>query len=46
MDEFLKIDQEPFESGLFLKMGQILSIPFVLGGMGLIVKSLNKTVSR
>jgi phosphatidylglycerol:prolipoprotein diacylglycerol transferase len=43
MDEFLKIDQEPFERALFLNMGQILSIPFVLTGLALLLKPRFKT---
>lgn len=31
--EFVKEDQVAFESGMSLNMGQILSIPFVLGGL-------------
>ncbi|MGV8092292.1 MAG: prolipoprotein diacylglyceryl transferase [Mangrovibacterium sp.] len=31
--EFFKINQESFENDLFLKMGQLLSIPFVLAGI-------------
>ncbi|WP_433903370.1 prolipoprotein diacylglyceryl transferase [Sphingobacterium puteale] len=37
MDEFLKINQEDFESSLFINMGQLLSIPFVLIGLALFV---------
>jgi phosphatidylglycerol---prolipoprotein diacylglyceryl transferase len=35
--EFIKEDQEAFEAGMALNMGQWLSIPFVLLGIGLIV---------
>jgi len=38
--EFIKEDQEAFESGMALNMGQWLSIPFVLGGVALVVWSL------
>ena len=31
--EFVKIDQEAFEEGMLLNMGQILSIPFILIGL-------------
>jgi prolipoprotein diacylglyceryltransferase len=31
--EFVKNDQVDFEAGMALNMGQILSIPFVLGGL-------------
>lgn len=37
--EFIKYDQEAFEKGMFLNMGQILSIPFVLGGIYLIIRA-------
>lgn len=38
--EFIKEDQEAFESGMALNMGQILSIPFVLAGIWLIYHAL------
>lgn len=31
--EFIKEDQSAFEAGLLLNMGQMLSIPFILGGL-------------
>jgi prolipoprotein diacylglyceryl transferase len=37
--EFIKLDQEAFESGMILNMGQILSIPFIIWGIWLIYKS-------
>jgi phosphatidylglycerol---prolipoprotein diacylglyceryl transferase len=37
VDEFLKINQEAFEDGLLLNMGQILSIPFVLCGIIILI---------
>jgi len=37
--EFIKLDQEAFESGMLLNMGQILSIPFIIWGIWLIVRS-------
>ncbi len=37
--EFIKEDQVAFEAGMFLNMGQWLSIPFVLGGIALLVFS-------
>jgi len=40
--EFIKEVQEPFEKGMSLNMGQWLSIPFVLTGIFLIVRSLKK----
>lgn len=35
--EFIKLDQEAFESNMFLNMGQWLSIPFIIWGMYLII---------
>lgn len=37
--EFIKLDQEAFESGMLLNMGQILSIPFIIWGIWLISRS-------
>lgn len=39
LDEFLKINQEAFENELLINMGQILSIPFVITGIILILRS-------
>ena len=38
--EFIKENQEAFESGMSLNMGQILSIPFALAGVWLIYHAL------
>ena len=38
--EYIKEDQEAFEAGMALNMGQWLSIPFVLGGLFLAVRAL------
>jgi phosphatidylglycerol---prolipoprotein diacylglyceryl transferase len=38
--EFIKEDQEAFEAGMTLNMGQWLSIPFVLGGLFLAIRAL------
>jgi phosphatidylglycerol---prolipoprotein diacylglyceryl transferase len=35
--EFLKNDQVAFEAGMNLNMGQLLSLPFIIAGIGLIV---------
>jgi len=35
--EFLKNDQVAFESGMRLNMGQLLSLPFIVVGIGLII---------
>lgn len=40
--EFVKEVQVDFEKGMTLNMGQILSIPFILVGIGLLVYSLRK----
>lgn len=40
--EFLKADQMPFESDLPINMGQILSIPFILIGLLLVLRSLGQ----
>lgn len=42
MIEFVKEDQEAFEAGMLLNMGQLLSIPFVLAGIFLIVRALKR----
>ncbi len=38
--EFIKENQEAFENGMALNMGQILSIPFIIAGIYLIYHSL------
>ncbi len=38
--EFFKENQEPFEAGMLMNMGQILSIPFVLLGLYLVIRAL------
>jgi len=38
--EFIKENQEPFEAGMSLNMGQLLSIPFVLTGILLIYHAM------
>ena len=40
--EFIKEDQEAFEAGMALNMGQWLSIPFILAGLFFIFRSLKK----
>jgi prolipoprotein diacylglyceryltransferase len=35
--EFLKNDQVAFEAGMKLNMGQLLSLPFIIAGIGLII---------
>lgn len=40
--EFIKLDQEAFESGMILNMGQILSLPFIFWGIWLVYNALTK----
>ncbi len=40
--EFVKEDQETFEAGWVLNMGQWLSIPFIIGGAILIIRALKR----
>ncbi len=40
--EFIKNDQEAFEAGMWLNMGQWLSIPFIVWGIYLIANALRK----
>ena len=43
--EFIKLDQSEFENGQLLNMGQILSIPFVLLGIFLIIRAFRRPLS-
>lgn len=40
--EFVKEDQVSFENGMTLNMGQLLSIPFVIAGVTLIIRALKR----
>ena len=40
--EFIKNDQVAFEQGMLLNMGQILSIPFIIAGIALIIYALKR----
>ncbi len=40
--EFIKLDQEAFEAGWWLNMGQILSIPFIVLGIYMICRGLRR----
>ena len=40
--EYVKNEQVPFEKGMILDMGQILSIPFIVGGIWLIVRAMRR----
>jgi len=42
VDEFFKINQEQFEDGMILNMGQLLSIPFILTGVVLLIFTRGK----
>lgn len=37
--EFVKEDQVAFEGGMIINMGQILSLPFVIGGIAMVIAS-------
>ena len=41
--EFVKENQVGFEDGMTLNMGQLLSIPFVIIGLGFVIYGLIKT---
>ena len=45
IDEFFKEVQEPFEEGLMLNMGQILSIPLVIVGVIILLRTRKQTKS-
>ena len=40
--EFIKNEQEDFERGMILDMGQLLSIPFIVAGVWLVVRALRR----
>lgn len=42
--EFIKMNQEAFESNMFLNMGQILSLPFIIWGFWLLF-NVNKNAA-
>lgn len=42
VDEFFKINQESFEDGMILNMGQLLSIPFILTGIVILILNIGK----
>lgn len=43
--EFVKNNQEDFEAGMVLNMGQLLSIPFILAGFYLIFRAMKRPVT-
>ena len=42
VNEFFKLNQEQFEDGMILNMGQILSIPFILAGVEILILNMGK----
>ena len=42
MLEFIKFNQEAFESNMFLNMGQLLSLPFIIWGIWLMVRAMKR----
>jgi phosphatidylglycerol:prolipoprotein diacylglycerol transferase len=42
VDEFFKMNQEQFEDGMILNMGQILSVPFILAGIVILIPNIVK----
>ncbi len=42
VDEFFKIDQVEFEHGMIFNMGQLLSIPFILTGIVILISNIGK----
>lgn len=40
--EFIKNNQEVFEDTMLLNMGQLLSIPFVIAGVWLVIRALSR----
>jgi len=43
--EFIKNDQEAFEAGHILNMGQLLSVPFIILGLFLIIRAYKRPLS-
>lgn len=44
--EYFKENQEPFEAGMVLNMGQLLSLPFVIVGVVLMVRAFSLSAPR
>jgi prolipoprotein diacylglyceryltransferase len=42
MLEYIKNDQESFEANFFLNMGQLLSLPFIIWGIYLIIRAYKR----
>ena len=46
VDEFFKLDQVQFEEGMILNMGQLLSVPFILTGILLLIFKVYRKQER
>ncbi len=44
--EFFKENQEAFENDMFINMGQLLSVPFILAGIYLVFRKVKNTAAR
>ena len=44
--EFLKIEQSAFEKGMILDMGQLLSIPFIIGGLYFMFRKEKENINK
>ncbi len=44
--EFVKENQEAFEAGMILNMGQLLSIPFIITGIVFIIRSFKQPANK
>jgi prolipoprotein diacylglyceryl transferase len=44
--EFLKIEQSAFEKGMILDMGQLLSIPFIIGGLYFMFRKEKEQITK
>ena len=44
VDEFFKINQSDFEDDMILNMGQVLSVPFILAGIAILIYNRRKKV--
>jgi len=44
--EFIKENQSSFEDNMIIDMGQLLSIPFVILGISLVIRQFTKTTSK
>ena len=44
--EFVKNSQESWENGMLINMGQILSLPFIIAGIVLIIIASKRNIGR